>query len=108
MRRFGVFLALPVLASAASAQKAPTARIETSIHKTVNTDTMALTIIGNIVKGDTLVPMSHLRGELASTKKDLQDVVNDYVTLRNYVVKTVDSLSLELKKAKANCPAKNP
>ena len=97
------------VAPAAFAQKAPTpGKIDVSLHRVVNTDTMQLTIVGTIVKGDTLVAMSHMREELATTKKDLQDVVNDYVALRAYTVKVTDSLKAELKKKQTCPPAKNP
>ena len=109
MVRYGLLIAALAIVPAASAQKPPTARAEVSLHKVVNTDTMELTIVGSILKGDTLVPMSRLRDELASTKKDLQDVVKDYLTLRAYTVKATDSLKAELKKAKMNCPpARSP
>jgi hypothetical protein len=109
MRRIASLLTALALASAASAQKAPTpGKIEVSLHKVVSTDTMQLTILGTLAKGDTLVPMSHLRDELATTKKDLQDVVNDYVTLRAYTVKVTDSLKAELKKKQSCPPPKTP
>jgi hypothetical protein len=108
MRRIASLIAFLAIASTASAQKAPVpGKIDVSLHKVVSTDTMQLTIVGNLVKGDTLVSMSHMREELATTKKDLQDVVKDYVTLRAYTVKVTDSLKAELKK-KQTCPPKSP
>jgi hypothetical protein len=102
-----LLLALFALPSRAVAQAPPPApkvgHIDATIHKVVNTDTMQLTIIGQVVKGDTLVSVAHMRTELASTKKDLRDVMNDYLALRAYAVKTVDSLKTELKK-KTSCP----
>ena len=109
MLRYVSLIAVLAIASTASAQKVPTpGKIDVSLHKVVNTDTMQLTIVGNLAKGDTLVPLSHLREELATNKKDLQDVVNDYVTLRAYTVKVTDSLKTELKKRQTCPPLKSP